>query len=73
MKVILTFLILTIGFTASAQDFSGDYTSDYTTFKDEQNSDNNFQETTTFNIAIIFGDKTTAMWPFRTHAFQKKY
>ncbi|MGO3812676.1 hypothetical protein [Mesonia sp.] len=59
MKLICFFSFLCIGFTTIAQDISGSYTSDLTSFEDNYNSENNFKETTKFNIAIAFEDKDT--------------
>lgn len=54
MKLLCSLLMLFIGITANSQEFNGRYTSDYTSFKDNLNPDNNFRETTRFNIAIEF-------------------
>ena len=59
MKSILILIILFISLTTVAQDFSGDYTSNITSFKDEQNTNNNFKENSTFNIAVFFEDNNS--------------
>jgi len=61
MRCIIYFLLLLIEFTANAQDFSGNYISEYTSFKDNKAPANNFQESSKFNVAIIFEDKDTGM------------
>lgn len=57
MKSILTIIILFVTFNTVAQDFSGDYTSNFTSFKDEQDTYNNFKENSTFNISVFFENK----------------
>jgi len=52
MKVILIFLILTIGFTTYAQNFNGDYRSYKTSFQDFSSTKNNFIEETEFKISV---------------------
>lgn len=45
----------------NAQDFTGSYTSHYTTYKDNTNAKNNFEEHTRFNIAVGFKNKNTGV------------
>lgn len=72
MKTLLFSLLFYLAFAANAQDFSGDYTSSYTTFTDEQNPDNNFKETTTFNVAVIFENKNSGYVAIQDPRIPKK-
>lgn len=45
----------------SAQDFTGSYVSHYTTYKDNTDAQNNFEEHTRFNIAVGFKNKNTGV------------
>src|SRR5690554_6018474 len=56
MRIALVFFMAFTLTTSFAQDFNGEYTSDYTTFKDDHNPENNFHEASTFYVSVEFNE-----------------
>ena len=61
MKTIAALIILFVSLNTIAQDFSGEYISNFTTYKDEPKAKNNFEEKTNFNVSILFVDEHNGM------------
>jgi hypothetical protein len=56
MKNYCICLLLIFNLSVTAQIFVGDYISYKTSFKDEENKENNFVEETKFNIAVFINE-----------------
>ena len=60
MKKIFTLSLILKTLFVFSQNFSGTYTSMYTSYCDNKNNANNFKENTLFNITIIYDTTKTA-------------